>query len=353
MKKFLASVGNAQLLKKEGGKLVHFADVRTLTESTLSFANTMEEVRAGEGAKLYGRFAHDSGLTVTLTDAMFDINYIAAQVGAGNVNNPSAYKQEAGLTITENKITLAETPVNIGSSCGLNQVVVWVRKPDCNAESDWVAITGDKIDTTAKTVDISGLGFAGTDTLCARYFATAPQAQSALIAATYNPSELVLLLTTKLFAGDANAPESGKPVGAITVKIPRFQLDGTFDLSMAMSSAATMSLQGTALAVDDGTCDGTGVYAEIVEVITDTDYRTGLKEVALDLESLVVGTAPILYGMYKDGHYSVLPNGLTGMAYAPTLSANGTIASGTTQITASVTLADGTTLTDTGAVSGT
>ena len=338
MKKFLASVGNAQLLKKEGGKLVHFADVRTLTESTLSFANTMEEVRAGEGAKLYGRFAHDSGLTVTLTDAMFDIGYIAAQVGAGNVNNPSAYKQEGGLTITSGKITLAETPVNIGQSCGLNHVVVWVRKPDCTQESDWVAVTGDKINATAKTVDVSDLGFGATDTLCARYFTTVPQAQNALIAATYNPSELVLLLTTKLFAGDANAPESGKPVGAITVKIPRFQLDGTFDLSMAMSSAATMSLQGTALAVDDGTCDGTGVYAEIVEVIEGTDYRTGLKNIVLDPESLVVGSAPILYGWYKDGHTATLANTLTDITYTPTLSANGTL---TTAGTLTVTVTGG------------
>ena len=41
MRKFLASVGNAKLLGKVKGEFTSIADVRTLTESTLSFSTTM------------------------------------------------------------------------------------------------------------------------------------------------------------------------------------------------------------------------------------------------------------------------------------------------------------------------
>ena len=44
MRQFLASVGNAKLLGKVDGVFRPIADVRTLTESTLSFSNTQEEI---------------------------------------------------------------------------------------------------------------------------------------------------------------------------------------------------------------------------------------------------------------------------------------------------------------------
>lgn len=297
MRKFLASVGNAKLIGKVNGTYQHIADIRTLTESTLSFANTMEEVRAGQGAQLYGRFAHDSGMTVNLTDAMFDLNYIALQVGATIGGNATAfYSEEADIDSSAESYTLGKTAQPIGVACGLNHTFAWIREKGCNADSDWKAlpVTGNAITVG----DYQG------KSVCIQYFVSKPEARMISVNANFIPAELILILTTKLFAGDANAPESGKPVGEITVKIPRFSLDGTFDLSMAMSAAATISLQGTALAVDDGTCEGKGVYAEIVEVETDADASTGLKEIIVDEDTLVVGGVPGVYGLYADGHIS-------------------------------------------------
>ena len=79
---FLASVGNAEAYATRNGEFAHVLSARTLTESTLGFTSSMEEVRAGQGAKLYGRFNHSAGMTVSLTDAMFDMNYIALQTGS-------------------------------------------------------------------------------------------------------------------------------------------------------------------------------------------------------------------------------------------------------------------------------
>lgn len=303
MKKFLASVGNAQLLGKKDGKLVHIADIRTLTESTLSFSNTMEDVRAGEGAKLYGRFSHDAGMTVTLTDAMFDLNYIALQTGSEIEGNATAFFEDAAATVSGDTVTISKTPAVLGNACGLDHIVVWAREKGCKASDEWFAFV---LESASNTFSIAGSALAGKTDLCVRYFIDKPEARQIAISGNFIPAECILLLTTKLFAGDANAPETGKAVGSITVKIPRFQLDGTFDLSMAMSSAATTSLNGTALAVEDGGCEGNGIYAEIVEIETNSTFADGIKAIMIDPDETATADAPSVYGIYNDGHISKL-----------------------------------------------
>ena len=172
-------------------------------------------------------------------------------------------------------------------------------------------------------------------------------ASTLLINANFVPAELVLILTTKLFAGDANAPETGKPVGEITIKIPRFQLDGAFDLSMAMSAPATMSLNGTALAVSDGGCDDNGIYAEIVEVIESAKWYDGLTGIATEYgdyaaaSELAAETQIQVFGVYKNMMPTIVaPANLT-------YTTGGTPGTGAVDATGKVTTAfvDGDTLT--------
>lgn len=271
MKKFLASTGVGVLFAKVDGETRMMAHVNTLTESTLSISSTQEEVRAGQGAKLYGRFNHDAGLTVTLTDAMFDLNYIAWQVGSELQRGGIVMHTEEVTPSANGLVTLTSPVQNMGESCGFNNALVWYRKAGCDASDEYdsqIITEGQKTFTIARADT--------EDRYCVSYFTKEEAANTVLINASFVPAELILMLTTKLFAGDASNPETGKPVGEITVKIPRFSLDGTFDLSMAMSSAATMSLNGTALAVDDGSCDNEGIYAEIVEVINGAHWYDGL-----------------------------------------------------------------------------
>lgn len=332
MKKYLASVGNAQLLGKKDDQLVHIADIRTLTESTLSFSNTMEEIRAGEGAKLYGRFGHSAGLQVTLTDAMFDLNYVALQVGAEIEGNATAFFPDDLATVSSNTVTITKTPAALGNACGLDHIVVWAREKGCKAGDEWYAFELTAEEATNKQFSIADSELADKTSLCVRYFIEKPEARQIAISGNFIPAECILLLTTKLFAGDANAPETGKAVGSITVKIPRFQLDGQFDLSMAMSSAATLSLNGTALAVEDGSCDGNGIYAEIVEVEEGSSITTGLKMIAIDNESVANGETIAVYGIYGDGHTSKLDN--TALTLSATGSGNSITTAGVITIAA-------------------
>lgn len=342
MRKFLASVGNAKLLGKKNGAVYHIADVRTLTESTLSFSNTQEEIRAGEGAQLIGRFSHDSGMQVTLTDATFDLNYVALQVGAEIEHNATAfYDKDTVLDKVTAQITTAQTLSKkaqpIGNACGLDKVVAWIREKGCGSDATWKAVI---IENNAISADdmkelTKDATEANPKSFCLQYFIEKPEARMIAVSSNFIPAELILILTAKLFAGDANAPETGKPVGEITVKIPRFSLDGTFDLSMAMSSAATISLQGTALAVDDGGCEGKGVYAEIVEVETNSSVMTGLKDVIIDEESISANAVPSVYAMYTDGGISELSADFFTVATSSGLNSEDKLAAGVNYITVS------------------
>ena len=324
---FLASVGNAEAYAARNGEFAHVLSARTLTESTLGFTSSMEEVRAGQGAKLYGRFNHSAGMTVSLTDAMFDMNYIALQTGSQIQTGASAiYAKDSYTAVTgaTKTVALTKEPVAIGTACGLDKKVVWFRASGCNPTQEDISVV---IDGTDNKYESGNLTIGATDaakfvdgvTYCISYFAMDNLADLIKISANFIPAEMVLVLTAKLFEGDANAPETGKPAGEITIKVPRFQLDGQFDLSMAMTSAATIALNGTALAVDAGGCEDDGIYAEIVQVLTGSTYTSkGIRMIAIDPESAVAGQAPVVYGLYGNGSTGLIPN--ADLTFEPALS---------------------------------
>ena len=337
---FLASVGNAEAYAARNGEFAHVLSARTLTESTLGFTSSMEEVRAGQGAKLYGRFNHSAGMTVSLTDAMFDMNYIALQTGSQIQTGASAiYAKDSYTAVTgaTKTIALTKEPVAIGTACGLDKKVVWFRASGCNPTQEDISVV---IDGTDNKYENGNLTVGATDaakfvdgvTYCISYFAMDNLADLIKISANFIPAEMILVLTAKLFEGDANAPETGKPAGEITIKVPRFQLDGQFDLSMAMTSAATIALNGTALAVDAGGCEDDGIYAEIVQVLEGSTYSSkGIRMIAVDPESAVAGSVPVVYGLYNNGSTGLIPN--SDLTFAPALNSGKFAASQTYKVT--------------------
>ena len=337
---FLASVGNAEAYAARNGEFAHVLSARTLTESTLGFTSSMEEVRAGQGAKLYGRFNHSAGMTVSLTDAMFDMNYIALQTGSQIQTGASAiYAKDSYTAVTgaTKTIALTKEPVAIGTACGLDKKVVWFRASGCNPTQEDISVV---IDGTDNKYESGNLTVGATDaakfvdgvTYCISYFAMDNLADLIKISANFIPAEMVLVLTAKLFEGDANAPETGKPAGEITIKVPRFQLDGQFDLSMAMTSAATIALNGTALAVDAGGCEDDGIYAAIGQVLEGSTYSSkGIRMIAVDPESAVAGSVPVVYGLYNNGSTGLIPN--SDLTFAPALNSGKFAASQTYKVT--------------------
>lgn len=300
---FLASVGvaNAFVKKTVNGVegIYHAFTAKTLTESTLGFTSTQEEVRAGQGAQLMGRFNHDTGLTVSLTDAMFKLEYLAMQVGS-EIDNLGATVMTTETLVYDSEndgFELKYYPAKMGSSCGMDKYGVWFREAGCESTEEYHFVELDGGASKKFTSDFAVDG----KKYCVTYFKEESGAREMLINANFIPSEMVLILTTKLFAGDANNPESGKPVGEITIKIPRFQLDGQLDLSMAMSSAATISLNGTALSTGVEDCSGNGVYAEIVEFVSGRKWYDGI------VSAIYSSDDKDVYAVYANGDTNIIP----------------------------------------------
>ena len=243
------------------------------------------------------------------------MQYLALQTGSEISTGAAVLADTEKVTVADGAFTLSKKPSTIGEICGLtDKIPVWLTKASesCGggegSEEIMVLLDATNLEHAEEitATETAGLGLENAD-YCARYFTKESGAKLAKIAANFFPAEMILVLTTNLFAGDANAPQNGKAAGKIVIKVPRYQLDGQFDMSMNMTSAATMSMSGSALAVNGGDgCSDEGYYAEIVEFIEGADFRDGLSMIAIDEDHNKVGDEVSVYALYNDGTHGRL-----------------------------------------------
>ena len=261
---YLAGVGTALLFK--GNDLIGVA--KTLTESTFNFAITAEDIRGGKGNGLLGRYFHDSTLTATLTDAMFDLNYIALSLGVNVESGGLSVKEEELKVGADSTVTTTETPVAFDGT-----MIGWYKKP---TDTDWTigTIAGNKMTITGSTQDA---------VYCVKYFYQNANAKSITIKSQYVPATLHVVVLTDLYSGKVGTQSDATRYGRLIVDIPQFQLDGSQDLSLTATSAATVSLSGQALAVLDGTtCEEDPYYGTMTEEIYGAKWQDDVIALAIE-----------------------------------------------------------------------
>lgn len=261
---YLAGVGTALLFK--GNDLIGVA--KTLTESTFNFAITAEDIRGGKGNGLLGRYFHDSTLTATLTDAMFDLNYIALSLGVNVESGGLSVKEEDLKVGDDNTVTTTKTPVAFDGT-----MIGWYKKP---TDNDWTigSITGNKMTISGGTKDA---------VYCVKYFYQNANAKSITIKSQYVPATLHVVVLTDLYSGKVGTQSDATRYGRLIVDIPQFQLDGSQDLSLTATSAATVSLSGQALAVLDGaTCEDDPYYGTMTEEIYGAKWQDDVIALAIE-----------------------------------------------------------------------
>lgn len=264
---FLAGVGRALLF--DGDNLIGVA--KTLTESTFNFSISNEEVRGGAGNALFGKYFHDSNLAVTLTDAMFKMEYVAANLGVNiNMGGLSVYESPAQGEVVGSGgvVTLTNTAVAFNGS-----VIAWYKKP---SDANWqiATVTGNKI-----TIP----GYKEGDTYCVKYFYQNPDARSLTINTQYVPKVLHVVILNDLFSGDPKNVGSASKYGRIITDIPSFQLDGNQDLNLTATSAATVSLTGNALGVMSGdSCEEAPYYGTMTEEIFGYSWKDDVIALAIE-----------------------------------------------------------------------
>ena len=262
-----------------------FGTATTLTESSLNIGISAEDVRGGEGAGLLGRYFHTSTFELTLTDALFNLEYMAKSVGA-EIQAGADVMMNEQLTAADNALTLSKTPVPM-KGCG-DTSYVWYRGVN---EENWTAVK-----STGKTVNVPTDGV-----YCVKYFYNNAAASKLRIASDYVPATLRLVLKENLYAaGETN--NSQTKVGYVLINIPRFQLDGSQELSMSMTGASTTSLKGMALISDgcDAGCEGAGYYADMIQVLDGAVWYDGIIALAVDGGKIKKDADARVYAIYAN-----------------------------------------------------
>ena len=259
-------------VRDKDGNLKHYFSANTLTDSTLNISVTAEEVRGGWGNQLLGKIFHDTNFGVNLTEATWSLDYLAAQIGSqisenatgkyiSSVQGTMAAEGALTVKIADGKIATLFEDTN--AMCpGTNSKIVWVK--DCNDDMFTYTVSGDSTYTYA----LVGTKNPKEGKVCVYYPTSQDGCRQLIVSAAYAPQEFSLFLYGKLFAGNGCQKSQGKAAGKIVIEIPRFQLDGTVDMTMNPSSAATISLNGTALAYGC-TCgeDAEPEYAKITTIL--------------------------------------------------------------------------------------
>ena len=259
---FIAGVGNATLF--DGERLV--ASANTLIDSGITIGLSFEDIRAGQGNKLYGRYAHTSTFDLKLTDAMFNLEYLAMNTGS-DISLGGDVMVDEELTSTAKKIKLSQTAVAISGS----KVYAYAKKSGTDNVYDKYAVS------EANEIEVPVDG-----TYCIRYMYTNNLASKMIVNANFIPKTLTLILEANLYSGGSCDIETSTLAGKVTIKVPRFMLNGSQELSLTASGVANTAIEGTALASGCAGCSGDGVYAEIIQVMANRTLENGFTGIVVE-----------------------------------------------------------------------
>lgn len=299
---FLAGVANAEIF--DGDTL--FASARTLVDSSITIGVTAEDIRGGQSNALIGKYFHDTVFDLKMTDALFNLEYLAANVGAQLEVGGDVFRDEVLVASAAGVLTLGAVAKPIRSG-GLTYA--YIKK---------ATATTDKRVKYSVTATNTITGVEANSEYCVRYMYTNAAASKIQISSQFIPATLTVILTAALYSGDSNNPSTGTKVGSLTIKVPRFLLSGAQELAMSATGAAQTSFEGSALASGGSGCEGNAIYAEIIQALFDARWYTEANGLVIE-DSLVectvaeattsvVNTSPTVYAWYPNAAPKMLSN---------------------------------------------
>lgn len=332
-RQFLAGAATVDMLV--GDQLI--ATATTLLDSSITVGSTAEEVRGGPGAKLLGKYYHTSTFDINLTDVLFKLEYFAFQTGSAIQQIADVFTSEQVTLGAGGSGTITGTPA-VYQSYG---TIGWAAKPGSDAYQ--------KITFTEKAFTVAGAKEG--DIYCVKYISTDNAARQITISSSFIPSEVTLVMTANLYRAGGrveNDVNNSSKIGIVQVLVPRFQFNGSMELSMTSTGVANSPIAGSALDNPSADCSDGGYYAIITEQLSGSSWYDNVFALAIedsDIElATTTGTATL----------SVYALPLNGAAFKPpyedltfTSAANGTatvtqegvvtgVAQGSTTVTVSI-----------------
>lgn len=287
-KYIMAGVGTAMAYDGVGNLIFK---ARALTDSGFNISTNSEEIRGGQGAALQGKYYHTTSFGVTLKDAVADLNYFALQVGGTIKAGGDVFRTEE-VTAEANSITVQGTPKAFGDY----GIIGWYSYPG---------------EDTAKTITFEGKtatasGVKEGDIVCVTYVETSDSARAFEVATAFIPAEVHLVFTMPLFNASAmKKTDIASQIGEYIVDVPRFQFNGSVDMSSTSTSSASVDISGTALQAGTSGCSGKGYYATITEDIYNKDafdnvYAIVVEDSDVELRQGESQTLRVM-ALYNDG----------------------------------------------------
>lgn len=267
-------------------------NAKTLTESSASLSVTAEQIRGGLSNPLLGQYFHDAMLDLTITDALFNLQYLALNAGGNITVGGESIENEQVTTVAADTITVAGTPVDLW---GLG-TKGWYSLA---GEDNWQPIT-----FVGQTATVSNLPM-GT-TVCVKYNADDSALNQFIIPGNVIPAEIRLQMVFPLFSAGGEKLTQSSQVGELIIDVPRFLLNGSFDLSMTATGASTSQLSGSALvSYESKGCNDMGQFATVKQRIYGAKWYDGLTTIAVDNADIQLengGTTILkLWGIYNNG----------------------------------------------------
>lgn len=289
----LAGVGTIEAFTQSSTQPTKIFTSKTLQESGISISVTAEDIRGGLSNPLLGRYFHDSILEANITDALFNLQYLALNVGGQVVIGGSSLVTET-VTGGSGTLTVTGTPVAFGSA----GTVGWYTVA---GQDNWSPLT-----FSGQTATVEGV--TSENTYCVRYNASDAGIQEFTVPSAIIPSEVHLVMTYPLFAGGTSpeAISTSSQVGELIVDIPRFQFAGNVELSLTSSGAATSNLSGSALAsYTTANCNDMGTYGTVKQKIYGGNWYDELMTIAVDGGNFSIADGATkklkVIGIFKNG----------------------------------------------------
>lgn len=240
-------------------------------------------------------------MSATITDALFNLQYLALNVGGNITIGGSSLVTESVTTTVANQIIITGTPVAFGTAGTVGFYTI-------EGQEDYKSIS-----FVGKTANVSNLPIGSK--VCVTYNTNDDAMQTFTVPSAIIPSEVHLEMTYPLFAGGITNQtlSTSSQVGELIVDIPRFQLSGSTTLSMTASGVSNSSLSGQALAsYTTANCSDMGMYGTVKMKIYGKNWSEDLESMAVDGAEISMNTGKKLtlkvVGVFSGGITGVLNN---------------------------------------------
>jgi hypothetical protein len=281
---------------------------KTMIDSALDVKLAVTDIRGGRGNQLLYKYYHTAAMTVTLTDAQFNLDMLAAASGEGISTGSSVYTEET-CTLSGLSGTITGTPV---ADQGTTTIYGWVTLPDNSVQT---------VTFATKTFTVTGSTYSGA-VVCVRYFNANAATKNFTIYSNILPKQGRLVLEGLLTSGDV----SSNKIGLLQVIIPKASLLGDFNLAMKSNGVSQTPLKAEALSFTDTTSASCGIqnaYAYVNEILDSAHFYDGMTQLSISggdftLASTTATKTLVVYGIIPNQVPVIIENSLLTFASSAT-----------------------------------